>query len=190
MVGHSLRLLPRRIFLYSWNFWGTKKTAIYLKYKNSMKICLFQLFLKMLAKALILSCVVGDVVELVSEQLASSEEVERARSLQLPDNFYLYRLRPRCPGCRGCEEHEEGESPPQQQKPVGQAFAGLVGTNYSNTGTLQSIIFRVVIFIACIFQGPQIIILFSVVLVARFYDNAVLLKTFINFYLIHIASDY
>ncbi|KAF4521476.1 hypothetical protein B566_EDAN001773 [Ephemera danica] len=48
----------------------------------------------------------GEEVEIVSVQLATPEEVEKARRLHLPDNFYLYRLRPECPGCRGCRDTE------------------------------------------------------------------------------------
>jgi ferredoxin len=62
-------------------------------------------------------------------QQASPEDVEKARKLQLPDNFYLYKQRPKCTGCRGCEDHdtdEELKKPSQIQQITPPAFAGLV----------------------------------------------------------------
>lgn len=88
--------------------------------------------LKSNEKLILFTCIAGegsDGVELVSIQQASPEEIEQARKLQLPDNFYLYRQRPKCPGCRGCEEHEEAvETKPfiLAQPSIAPAFAGLV----------------------------------------------------------------
>lgn len=68
-------------------------------------------------------------MELVSVQQASPEDVERARKLQLPDNFYLYKQRPKCAGCRGCEDHdtdEESHKPNLTQQVTAPAFAGSV----------------------------------------------------------------
>lgn len=47
------------------------------------------------------------MVEVVFEKKATPEQVQKARKLQLPDNFYLYEDAPPCPGCQGCCEEEE-----------------------------------------------------------------------------------
>lgn len=44
----------------------------------------------------------ADVVY-VKSVTASKELQEKARSLHLPDNFYLYLDKPSCPGCPGCD---------------------------------------------------------------------------------------
>ena len=46
-----------------------------------------------------------DVIEVYSAK-PTAELVEKARSYQLPDNFYLYLDKPGCKGCRGCEKCE------------------------------------------------------------------------------------
>ena len=43
------------------------------------------------------------------EKMATPEQVERARKLHLPDNFYLYDEASSCPGCRGCEDDTSDE---------------------------------------------------------------------------------
>ncbi|XP_050685892.1 E3 SUMO-protein ligase RanBP2-like isoform X2 [Eriocheir sinensis] len=48
----------------------------------------------------------SDEVQVVYEKTATAEQVERARKLHLPDNFYLYEDAPPCPGCPGCEDEE------------------------------------------------------------------------------------
>ena len=45
-----------------------------------------------------------DDVEVTFELKATPEQVEKARGLQLPDNFFLYEDGPSCPGCPGCKE--------------------------------------------------------------------------------------
>nr|CAD7443293.1 unnamed protein product [Timema bartmani] len=45
-----------------------------------------------------------DEVEVVGEVVATKEEQAAAELLMLPPNFYLYRLKPPCPGCPGCEQ--------------------------------------------------------------------------------------
>ncbi|XP_070173906.1 E3 SUMO-protein ligase RanBP2-like isoform X2 [Littorina saxatilis] len=52
----------------------------------------------------------GDV-EFMYEETATPEQVERARQLMLPDNFYLYESKPGCPGCIGCEDFDPAKSP-------------------------------------------------------------------------------
>jgi E3 SUMO-protein ligase RanBP2 len=37
---------------------------------------------------------------------ANKDQIEQARKLQLPDNFYLYTNKPPCPGCRGCQRDD------------------------------------------------------------------------------------
>nr|CAD7589381.1 unnamed protein product [Timema genevievae] len=46
----------------------------------------------------------SDEVEVVGEVVATKEEQAAAELLMLPPNFYLYRLKPPCPGCPGCEQ--------------------------------------------------------------------------------------
>lgn len=46
----------------------------------------------------------SESIEVVYEKKASAEQVERARKLQLPDNFFLYEDAPACPGCPGCND--------------------------------------------------------------------------------------
>jgi len=49
-------------------------------------------------------------IEVLYEKKATAEQVERARKLQLPDNFYLYEDAPLCPGCPGCNDDLEMKS--------------------------------------------------------------------------------
>ncbi|MCL4123739.1 UNVERIFIED_CONTAM: hypothetical protein GTU68_023819, partial [Idotea baltica] len=45
--------------------------------------------------------------DIVYEKKASPDQIERARKLQLPDNFYLYEdAESSCPGCVGCSPDE------------------------------------------------------------------------------------
>lgn len=53
--------------------------------------------------------VVSDEVQVTYEKKATPEQVERARKLHLPDNFYLYEEAEPCTGCRGCEKDSSGE---------------------------------------------------------------------------------
>ena len=49
-----------------------------------------------------------DEVEIVKVEVASSEQVRKARKFMLPDNFYLFEARPPCSGCRGCTDNFDG----------------------------------------------------------------------------------
>ncbi|GAB1608701.1 hypothetical protein Ahia01_001154500, partial [Argonauta hians] len=53
-----------------------------------------------------------DDVVFVRQEEATPEQVARARSLLLPDHFYLYETRQPCPGCRGCDPRDV-KSPPR-----------------------------------------------------------------------------
>ncbi|KAK7080137.1 hypothetical protein SK128_016406, partial [Halocaridina rubra] len=57
-------------------------------------------------------------VQIVFEKKATPSQVERARALKLPDNFFLYEEAPPCPGCRGCEERS-GSSEKESQDTTG-----------------------------------------------------------------------
>ena len=46
-------------------------------------------------------------LQVVCSIAASPEDVSKARSFQLPDNFYLYLNKKACPGCRGCEANND-----------------------------------------------------------------------------------
>ncbi|XP_077987463.1 E3 SUMO-protein ligase RanBP2-like [Glandiceps talaboti] len=48
----------------------------------------------------------ADDVAFVSEMKPTDEQIRKARALQLPDGFYLYELKPPCPGCPGCEDDD------------------------------------------------------------------------------------
>lgn len=50
-----------------------------------------------------------DAIEILYEKKATPEQVEQARKLQLPDNFYLYKDAPPCPGCPGCKDESKSE---------------------------------------------------------------------------------
>ena len=45
-------------------------------------------------------------VSIINEKKATSEQIEKARQFNLPDNFYLYEAKPECTGCRGCQNEE------------------------------------------------------------------------------------
>ncbi len=44
---------------------------------------------------------------LISEKIASKDQIARAKKYYLPDNFYLYETKPNCTGCRGCLSRED-----------------------------------------------------------------------------------
>ncbi|XP_076059826.1 E3 SUMO-protein ligase RanBP2-like isoform X4 [Oratosquilla oratoria] len=48
-------------------------------------------------------------VSIVFEKKATPEQVEKARKLKLPDNFYLYEQAEPCKGCIGCQENQENQ---------------------------------------------------------------------------------
>ncbi|CAH1402479.1 unnamed protein product [Nezara viridula] len=48
-------------------------------------------------------------IEIIYEQKAPPELVEKALALKLPANFYCYLEKPPCPGCCGCEADNEDE---------------------------------------------------------------------------------
>lgn len=48
-----------------------------------------------------------DDIEVTFSLRATKDQVEQAKKLQLPDNFYLYLNKPTCAGCRGCENDEQ-----------------------------------------------------------------------------------
>lgn len=50
-----------------------------------------------------------DEAEVIYERKATPEQIQRARALQLPDNFYLYEDAPGCTGCIGCEKDSQKE---------------------------------------------------------------------------------
>ncbi|XP_059487715.1 E3 SUMO-protein ligase RanBP2-like [Neocloeon triangulifer] len=49
------------------------------------------------------------IVEVI-EPKVSDEDVQKARALKLPDNFYAYKQRSACKGCRGCENEDSDAS--------------------------------------------------------------------------------
>ncbi|KAK3594749.1 hypothetical protein CHS0354_014176 [Potamilus streckersoni] len=70
-----------------------------------------------------------DDVAFVSEEVASPEEVQKARSFLLPDSFYLYKRCPPCPGCPGCEDY----IPPQKPVACSQEESRITSTGASDT---------------------------------------------------------
>lgn len=50
-----------------------------------------------------------DEAEVIYERKATPEQIQRARALQLPDNFYLYEDAPGCSGCIGCDKDSKKE---------------------------------------------------------------------------------
>ena len=52
-----------------------------------------------------------DVI-ITHETLATPEQVKKAKSLFLPEHFYLYETKPNCPGCRGCTDDLYGKDQP------------------------------------------------------------------------------
>ncbi|KAL3864553.1 hypothetical protein ACJMK2_006225 [Sinanodonta woodiana] len=71
----------------------------------------------------------NDDVVFVSEEVASPDEVQKARSFLLPDNFYLYKRCPPCPGCPGCEDYV----PPQNPAAGSQEESRISSTGASDT---------------------------------------------------------
>nr|CAD7198226.1 unnamed protein product [Timema douglasi] len=57
----------------------------------------------------------SDEVEVVEEVAATKEEQAAADRYLLPPNFYLYRLKPPCPGCLGCEQ-ESSDSDTESER--------------------------------------------------------------------------
>ncbi|KAK8396428.1 hypothetical protein O3P69_005465 [Scylla paramamosain] len=51
----------------------------------------------------------SDEIHVVYEKKATPEQIERARKLLLPNNFFMYEDASPCPGCRGCENDSAGE---------------------------------------------------------------------------------
>ena len=51
----------------------------------------------------------ADDIHVVYEKKATPEQVEQARKLHLPDNFFLYEDAVPCPGCQGCESDTAGQ---------------------------------------------------------------------------------
>lgn len=45
--------------------------------------------------------------QVIYEKKASAEQIQKARKLRLPDNFYLYTEKPECSGCRGCHVDDD-----------------------------------------------------------------------------------
>ncbi|KAK8724994.1 hypothetical protein OTU49_011020 [Cherax quadricarinatus] len=82
----------------------------------------------------------GDSVEIIYEKKATPEQVERARNLLLPDNFYLYEDAPRCPGCRGCEnDEEEIDKENQENAPVPTSVSSSLALKPSLFGNSSSV---------------------------------------------------
>ncbi|KAK4319922.1 hypothetical protein Pmani_009183 [Petrolisthes manimaculis] len=60
----------------------------------------------------------SDGVEMIYEKKATPEQIERARKLYLPDNFYLYEDAPDCSGCIGCEDNAKKQLVKEQKQCV------------------------------------------------------------------------
>ncbi|XP_069959256.1 E3 SUMO-protein ligase RanBP2 isoform X4 [Cherax quadricarinatus] len=85
-------------------------------------------------------CESTDSVEIIYEKKATPEQVERARNLLLPDNFYLYEDAPRCPGCRGCEnDEEEIDKENQENAPVPTSVSSSLALKPSLFGNSSSV---------------------------------------------------
>ncbi|XP_066979899.1 E3 SUMO-protein ligase RanBP2 isoform X2 [Macrobrachium rosenbergii] len=79
-------------------------------------------------------------IEIIYEKKATPEQIERARSLKLPDNFFLYEDAAPCPGCRGCtEEDDQSFKGSKEQSPVdSKAQAAPSGSLFGNLSGSQT----------------------------------------------------
>ncbi|XP_076059811.1 E3 SUMO-protein ligase RanBP2-like isoform X2 [Oratosquilla oratoria] len=75
-------------------------------------------------------------VSIVFEKKATPEQVEKARKLKLPDNFYLYEQAEPCKGCIGCQENQDVQT--KEPEPTVSFSALSSNTGGSLFGNLPS----------------------------------------------------